>query len=164
MESINKVTLISSDNEKYEISSKAAKRSTVISNVLESYPEDSEIPIPNVTSKILKVIIEYLNHYENEEPSIIEKPLKNNFRECVNEWDYDFVNKDKDTIFEIILGANYMDIKPLLEVTCAKIASMINGKTTEEIREIFDIENDFSPEEEKQIQEEDKYITLIRDE
>ena len=164
MESVNKVTLISSDNEKFEISSKAAKRSTVVNNVLESYPEDSEIPIPNVKSNILKKIIEYLNHYENEEPLTIIKPLKNNFKDCVSEWDYNFVNQDQNTIFEIILGANYMDIKPLLEVSCAKIASMINGKTTEEIRKTFDIQNDFTPEEEKQIQEEDKYVTSIKDE
>ena len=35
--------------------------------------------------------------------------------------------------------------------TCAKIASYIKGKSTEEIRERFHIENDFSPEEEARV-------------
>lgn len=43
-----------------------------------------------------------------------------------------------------------MDIKPLLDLTCAKVASMIKGKTPEEIRKTFNIVNDFTPEEEAQ--------------
>lgn len=35
--------------------------------------------------------------------------------------------------------------------TCAKIASYIKGKTTEEIRERFHIVNDFTPEEEEKV-------------
>lgn len=41
-----------------------------------------------------------------------------------------------------------MDIKPLLELTCAKIASLVKGKTTDQIRDEFNIVNDFTPEEE----------------
>ena len=47
-----------------------------------------------------------------------------------------------------------MDIKPLLDLTCAKVASMIKGKTAEEIRVVFNIKNDFTPEEEAQVMEE----------
>ena len=50
-----------------------------------------------------------------------------------------------------------MDIKDLLDLTCAKVASLIKGKTPEEIREMFGIENDFTPEEEQAIKEENKW-------
>ena len=50
-----------------------------------------------------------------------------------------------------------MDIKSLLDLTCAKVASMIKGKTPQEIRETFNITNDFTPEEENQIREENKW-------
>ena len=46
---------------------------------------------------------------------------------------------------QMILAANYMDIKSLLDLCCAKVASMIKGKTTEEIRKTFNIKNDFTP-------------------
>ena len=59
--------------------------------------------------------------------------------------------------FELILAANYLDIKSLLDLTCAKVASMIKGKTPEEIRKQFNIGNDFSPEEEAQVREENKW-------
>ena len=60
-------------------------------------------------------------------------------------------------LFELILAANYMDIKPLLDLTCATVASMIKGKSPEEIRSTFNITNDFSPEEEAQVREENKW-------
>ena len=50
-----------------------------------------------------------------------------------------------------------MDIKPLLELSCAKVASMIKGKSVQEVRSLFNIENDFTPEEEAQIMEENKW-------
>ena len=50
-----------------------------------------------------------------------------------------------------------MDIKSLLELACAKVASMIKGMTIPETRKFFNIENDFSPEEEAQIMDENKW-------
>lgn len=50
-----------------------------------------------------------------------------------------------------------MDIKPLLDLCCAKVASMIKGKTPEAIRKTFNIVNDFTPEEEAAIIAENKW-------
>ena len=50
-----------------------------------------------------------------------------------------------------------MDIKSLLNLSCAKVASLIKGKTPEEIRSTFNIVNDFTPEEEAQVTEENKW-------
>ena len=48
-----------------------------------------------------------------------------------------------------------MDIKPLLDLACAQVATQIKGKSPEEIREQFNIVNDFTSEE-AQIREENK--------
>lgn len=56
----------------------------------------------------------------------IEKPLKSaNMHDVVQEWYAKFVEVQQETLFELILAANYMDIKPLLDLTCATVASMI---------------------------------------
>ena len=73
------------------------------------------------------------------------------------EWDATFVEVDQETLFELILAANYMDVKALLDLTCCKVASMIKGKTPEEIRKQFNIQNDFTPEEEKAVRAENKW-------
>lgn len=77
--------------------------------------------------------------------------------EVVSDWDANFVDVEQELLFELILAANYMDIKSLLDLACAKVASMIKGKTPQEIRETFNIVNDFTPEEESQIREENKW-------
>lgn len=88
----------------------------------------------------------------------IEKPLKSkNMADVVQKWYADFVDIEQVLLFELILAANYMDIKPLLDLTCASVASMIKGKSPEEIRATFNIQNDFTPEEEAQVREENKW-------
>ena len=158
MDADKKITLVSSDGEKVEISSKAVQRSVLVKGIIEDYPDDAEVPLNNVKSSILKKIKEYLEHYQDSEPKEIERPLASqNYQECVDAWDYEFINVDLDLIFEIILAANYMDIKPLLELASSKVASIIKGKTPEEIRKTFNIQNDFTPEEEQQIREENQW-------
>ena len=152
------ITLVSSDGEKMQISAKAAQRSQLVKGIIEDYPDDAEVPLNNVKSGILKKIKEYLEHYQDSDPKEIERPLASqNYQDCVDAWDFEFINIELDTIFEIILAANYMDIKPLLELASSKIASIIKGKTPEEIRKIFNIQNDFTPEEEQQIRDENQW-------
>lgn len=56
------------------------------------------------------------------------QPLKSaNMHEVVQDWYANFVAVDQELLFELILAANYMDIKPLLDLTCATVASMIKG-------------------------------------
>ena len=89
---------------------------------------------------------------------LVLQPLKSaDMHDVVSDWDANFVDIEQEILFELILAANYMDIKSLLDLACAKVASMIKGKTPQEIRDTFNIVNDFTPEEEAQIREENKW-------
>lgn len=57
----------------------------------------------------------------------------------------------RDDIFKLILAANYLNIRDLLDVTAGAIANMLKNKTPQEIRDEFNIANDFTPEEEEQV-------------
>ena len=120
--------------------------------------DSMEIPLPNVKSEVLEKVIEFCQHHLEEPMTEIEKPLKSQVMgDVVQKWYADFVNLEQVLLFELILAANYMDIKPLLDLTCATTASMIKGKSPDEIRTTFNITNDFSPEEEAQVREENKW-------
>ena len=60
-----------------------------------------------------------------------------------------------------IQAANYLDIQGLLDATCKAVARKIKGKKAEEIRKEFNIENDFTPDEEKAIQLENRWCQDI---
>jgi len=94
--------------------------------------EDSitELPLPNVKSQVLSKVIEFCEYHNKEPMTEIEKPLKSQvMSDVVQKWYADFVDLEQVLLFELILAANYMDIKPLLDLTCATVASMIKGKT-----------------------------------
>lgn len=55
--------------------------------------------------------------------------------------DAEFIDKIGETrqqLYDLILAANYMDIKSLLHLGCAKVASLIKGQPLEKIKEILD--------------------------
>jgi S-phase kinase-associated protein 1 len=60
----------------------------------------------------------------------------------------DFIEVPDETLYELVLAANYMDIKPLLDLTCATVANSIKGKTPQEVRDLFGLKNEFTEEEE----------------
>eukprot|EP00812_Abedinium_dasypus_P008740 NODE_2479_length_927_cov_1025.308486.p1 GENE.NODE_2479_length_927_cov_1025.308486~~NODE_2479_length_927_cov_1025.308486.p1 ORF type:complete len:193 (+),score=64.03 NODE_2479_length_927_cov_1025.308486:3-581(+) len=153
------VKLKSSQGEVFEVEPEVACMSTLIKNMVEDSGTDEEIPLPNVKTAILSKVTDYCKYHKDNPPEEIQKPLKStNLVECgVSEWDSEYVNIEQEVLFELILAANYLDIKSLLDLTCAKVASMIKGKNTEEIRKQFNIVNDFTPEEEAQVREENRW-------
>jgi len=155
------VHLISQEGESFDVQLGVAKMSELVKTMVDEDQDENEaqeIPLPNVKSAILAKVIEFCQHYKVNPMEEIEKPLKSaNMHEVVDEWYANYVAVEQEILFELILAANYMDIKPLLDLTCATVASMIKGRTTEEIRRQFNIVNDFTPEEEAQIMEENKW-------
>ena len=150
--------LVSQEGDKFELGKKIACQSELVKTMSEGDKEENEIPLPNVKSHVLKKVIDYLKYHVDNPAREIEKPLKSaNMNEVVSQWDADYVNIDQELLFELILAANYVDVKPLLDLCCAKVASMIKGKTTEQIRQTFNIKNDFTKEEEAAIIAENKW-------
>lgn len=146
------IKLVSSDDQVFELPRETAVMSVTLKHMLEDV-DDSDIPIPvmGVTADILKKIIDYCNyHLENPDPIIVDDSKKKKKDEKKEDdiipWDKEFCNVEKPMLFNMILAANYLDIRPLLDLTCKTVANMLKGKTPEEIREEFGIENDLTEE------------------
>jgi len=129
----------------FEIDRTSALMCNLVRSIIEGDSEVKTIEIKKVSSPILELIVEYLKHHKGKTPAEIAKPIRSVKMEKIveDEWDAKFINKQpKRTIFQIILGANYMDIKSLLHLGCAKIATMIKGKSPEEIKKILSEEDE----------------------
>ncbi|MFS8025165.1 putative S-phase kinase-associated protein [Helianthus anomalus] len=150
MSSQKTIVLKSSDGETFEVEEVVALESQTIKHMIEDDCANTTIPLPNVTSKIISKVIEYCKkHVESADKKTAEEDLKN--------FDSEFVKVDKDTLFDLILAANYLNIKSLLDLTCQTAADMIKGKTPEEVRKTFNIKNDFTPEEEAELRRENAW-------
>ncbi|CAN0902987.1 SKP1-like protein 4 [Linum grandiflorum] len=114
---------------------------------------DGAIPLDYVTGSILSKVIKYCRMHTSAIAEV----------DKVRKWDQEFVKVNLMMLFDLILVvyylkvADYLNIKELLDLTCQKAAHMIFGKTTEEMCKIFNIKNDFTPEEEANIRIENRW-------
>ncbi|GFE53890.1 skp1 family protein [Babesia ovis] len=149
------VQLVSAEGDTFTVSSEVLAPSVLLTNMLQEYDEETElkpIEFKNINTRTLGKVVDYCRYHYNNPAKPIPKPLKSTrLADVVCPWDLEFVNVDKELLFELMLAENFLDIKPLLELTCAKVASMIKGKTPDEIRDEFNIVNDFTPEEEAMV-------------
>ena len=148
------VVLTSSDEQKFEIDIESAKQSELLKGLIDNSKPDQTISIIDVKSDTLKKIVEYLTHYKGVEPKSIPKPLpSSNLSDSLDEWDINFINGiEPDNLYDLINGANYMTINSLIDLACAKIASLMKDKTVEEMRTMLNTECDLSEEELKQLE------------
>ncbi|AMD19759.1 HCL392Cp [Eremothecium sinecaudum] len=169
-----KVVLVSVEGERFTVERKIAERSLLLKNYLNDmhdthFRDDSEdeaeaseendkivMPVPNVRSSVLQKVIEWAEHHKDsnfpdEEDDDSRKSAP------VDAWDREFLKVDQEMLYEIILAANYLNIKPLLDAGCKVVAEMIRNRSPEEIRRTFNIVNDFTPEEEAAIRRENEW-------
>ena len=102
-----------------------------------------------VKAPMLTKIIEYLTHYKTEAMKTIPKPLKaKSLKDVVGEWYNNFLvslegedgPSKYEKLFELVLAANFMDIKPLMSLACAGVAlQMKDKKSPKEIATHFGI-------------------------
>jgi len=141
--SSKQLKLNSKDGKSYPVERKHAFISNLIKTGLENDDKADEFPVPGVTAPILEKVVEYMSHHKGTEPPIIEKPLRSKVMRdvCQDKWDAEFIDRIGETrqvLYDLILAANYMDIKGLLHLGCAKVASLIKGQPLEKIKEILD--------------------------
>lgn len=161
------VKLVSKEGEIREVPLAVAKMSTLVATTIDDDEDededeegfDREIPLPNVKDTVLQKVIEYCTHHTTVEVMTqIQTPLKSSkIEDLVQPWYADFVKIEQALLFELVTAANFMDIKPLLDLTCLAVSVAIKGKTAGELRQIFNISNDLTPEEEAQVRAESEW-------
>eukprot|EP01022_Parablepharisma_sp_SALTPOND_P008143 TRINITY_DN135279_c1_g1_i1.p14 TRINITY_DN135279_c1_g1~~TRINITY_DN135279_c1_g1_i1.p14 ORF type:complete len:164 (-),score=32.99 TRINITY_DN135279_c1_g1_i1:75-566(-) len=149
------ITFVASDGKKLTSTLDVMKLCKPVEVYFAENKTDTEMPLPRVGSDALGKIIKFCEHYQNNPLPAIEKPIKSSKLEEVikDEWLCKFLDMPAKEINELLIASDYMSLKQMEELLSCVIATRIFGKSTEDIRAEFGIANDFTPEEEKQVQE-----------
>ena len=154
------IKLQSKDGKEFEISKKAAELSELLKGTMNDYPDDNSIPLTDVDEKTTEKILEYLTHFNGQSPPEIDKPLTStDLKNVTDEWSFNYIDKfNMDDLVNLTVAANFMGINSLLDLCCAKIASLCKDKSEEEVFKIFNITEDFTDEEREKIRKDNQWI------
>ena len=154
------IKLVLKDQKEIEITKKAAELSELLKTAINDYPNETSFPLNEVDEKSGEHIKEFLTHCNGTAPAEIEKPITSNeMKSLTDEWSASFVDKmSTEELVNLTVAANYMGINSLLDLCCAKVASLCKDKSDEEIFKNFNINETFSEEEKKKIIEDNKWI------
>ena len=154
------IKLVTKEGKEIEITKKDAELSELLKSAINDNPKESSFPLNEIDEKNAEKIKEFLVHFNGESPAEIEKPLiSNEMKNLTDEWSTNYIDKmSMEELVNLTVAANYMGINSLLDLCCAKVASLCKDKSEEEIFKTFNITETFSEEEKNKIKEENKWI------
>ena len=139
------IKLQSNDDKIFEVDEAVARKSKTIDNLLESMAtadESETIPIPRVDGRILELVLKWAEQHKDEPEPTEQFKEELRYTGDIPKWDQQFLAVDQKTLFEITLAANFLDVNVLFKMACKTVANQIKGKSPDEIRQHFNIEND----------------------
>ena len=111
--------LQSSDGEIIDVDPETVSQMLTIQTMIDDLEDDNDeevIPIPTVDSKVLQKIIHWC-----------KKPKQN--REARIKWQNEyFEHENLENLWRIILVADYLDVKSLLQESCRTVVTSINDE------------------------------------
>ncbi|KAF9181088.1 hypothetical protein BGZ51_007312 [Haplosporangium sp. Z 767] len=157
------IILQACDGREFKVDKQTAERSLVLKNMIEMAGDSATpIPLPKLSSLVLEKVLIFCKHHRNDPvdkskddvDDIDPREMRNDLIRNMDEWDKEFIKVDKDLLMDIVMAANFLDIKTLFDIGCLAVANTFIGKTPEEIRAMFGISKDFAPGEEERIEQE----------
>lgn len=154
--------LQSSEGQIFEVDLQTAMVSGTLRTMMEGLGKlntdaDEVVPLVNVNTATLKKVLQWATYHKDDWLLLAEDDMAIGVRQPLSSWDAEFFNVDQATIFELIMAADYLDIKGLMNSGCRVVANMIRGKTTEEMRRRLCIKNNFTPSEEEMVKRENQW-------
>uniref|UniRef100_A0AC35TTF0 Skp1-related protein n=1 Tax=Rhabditophanes sp. KR3021 TaxID=114890 RepID=A0AC35TTF0_9BILA len=165
--STRSIPVLSKEKEEFELPLSVVEYSGLLKEMTESlgidlhYDQDpiERIELANCSTFCLQQTINFCQFYAGI-------PSRENIRTKEGMEDYDiqikkfnemFWEEIEDRITEVLLCANYLDIQIMVDLLCNFIAEAIRGNTAEEMRQFFNVENDYTEEELERVKRENDW-------
>lgn len=157
-----KITIQLQNGEEFLMPKEYAFYCGTIKNMCEDM-ETSFVPLPNVGEKEWNVAFEYMEkHYKHhvqdaksyyeDAPSFDEEPL----------WAQQFIDKVEFTLLmNLMLVGNFLEMPGFLHLVACRVANEMKDLSPQQLREKFNIENDFTPEEEEAIRKRTEFCEAL---
>ena len=160
MDSSDYIKLQSKEGKEFSILKRQAELSVLLKSTIQDFQGDIVVPLSEMDEKTTQKVVDYLVHYDGQMPPEIEKPLKSaNMKDVTDTWSSEYIDGlSLEELVDLTVAANFMELQPLLDLTCAKIASMCKDKSEDEIFKTFGVTETFTEEEKAKIREENKWI------
>jgi len=145
------------DGRIHQVDTRVARVSFKLRKMLENDSYDDAKPIKfeneNVCSFVFEKIIEWCSHHVDDPNVDNEVDVDDDYDDDIfSDWDEDWIDSlDEELLFGVILAADHLGIKMLLELGSKRVASSLETLSIEEIRKRYNLKNDFAPEEERRI-------------
>ncbi|KAH9904080.1 Skp1 family, dimerization domain-containing protein [Xylariomycetidae sp. FL2044] len=150
------VLLISNDGREVTATLKAVQQSAMLNDMiadLELGPETlaQGIPLSEIDGKTLEKVMEWCEHAAAHAEAETEESKTAAQKSLILAY-------DQELLFDVIKAANFLQVEALLRQGCRRVADMVAGKSTAEMREVLGIETDFTPEEEAKLRAESSWV------
>lgn len=161
---ISEMILVAADAEEFLVDSRIANSIKLVNKMrTESLPtaDAHKISLGKVNGRALKVIIDWVDHYvkHSGESSNLPEGDNNFSSQDIPEWDRDFIaGWDLSFLIEVLNATSYLGVRGLFDICSeAVVVKYIRGRSVEEIRANFNIQCDFSAEEEEKLKAETQW-------
>lgn len=132
------IRLQSADLEVFELDAEYARHSGWIRSILEesrNLDRQDLISLRTVNGVVLRKVIDWLVHHKDDLTEGDEEMEEKS--EYLLKWDKEFFDVEKEMLIDLVLAANLLDIRGLLEESCQAVADLIGSRSPTEIRELF---------------------------
>lgn len=152
--------LKSADGEIVEAEIEVVKCCGLLKDMLENAEaaeeDENETPISHVNASVLRKVLQWTEHHKDDAPVDYDDGEKRKAA-VISEWDAEFLKVEDSMLFDLILAANFLNVKGLLEVAAKTLAAKFEQKTAEQIRTEFGVKNDFSADEIEEMRKEEEW-------
>ncbi|CAI0550227.1 unnamed protein product [Linum tenue] len=99
---------------------------------------DGAIPLPHVTSKILAKVIDYCQKelYSSSSTAEADADAGGGDEDVKRAWEME------DTLWDLLLAANYLEVEGLLDLAYEAVEEMVKGRIDPEIRMVLNLRED----------------------
>uniref|UniRef100_A0A914D0I4 Skp1-related protein n=1 Tax=Acrobeloides nanus TaxID=290746 RepID=A0A914D0I4_9BILA len=159
------VVITTNDNRNFTVKVLVARMIKIIGNNIKYLDDDLDLSdnfsLPNVDGPIFEKVLEWCEEHKNAPEVKIEQDPHTRDRKwfIMTEWEEEYFRKYLSNLWDLAMAANYLEIPSLYYYTCQKLAERIKGRTPEQVREMFGIEEDLTEEEKAEMRRTNVWCT-----